>query len=415
MRLLRRLGRQVLPLVVLAVLVTAGLALYHGEREGRQRSYTAGAADSPDRLDILVTIERLDPANQRLTVQLTPVARDTPTSDPEPLIPARTLTVETTSPTKSAIQYPAGQRATATELTVNAAGITSDYPFDRYTAYIGLYAHADGDTLPVSLSLDDNDPSFALVVTQEHSPSGSVFLDMTLSRSRSTLIFTWLMMAVMWALALAVAAAARVQVTQRRGLTWPALGWMAATLFALTAFRNAAPGGPPVGSVLDYAAYLWAELIVAVSLVVTTVAAIRVERQDLERQDIPRQALASTARRSSAVVTGTRQVKSWQTYAAGAPSTRPRPSSSGMSAATPSPSASTAPGGAACSAVRCSSAVRGSSAGPTIAISAGPAISASAAARPAPAARGNRATMAGSTPSASLAAIRYSDEPVSAA
>ena len=129
----------------------------------------------------------------------------------------------------------------------------------------------------MSLILDDTDPSFALAVRPNQLTPGAVFLDVTLSRSRSTLIFAWFMMLVMWALALTVAAAARVQVNQRRALTWPALGWMAATLFALTAFRNAAPGSPPVGSVLDYAAYLWAEFIVAISLVVTVVAGIRNE------------------------------------------------------------------------------------------------------------------------------------------
>jgi hypothetical protein len=277
MRLVRRVGRQVVPLVVLALLVTAGLILYHGEREGRDRSYSVGA-DAPNRVDIAITIERMDPVSQRLTLQLLPIARGDLTVEQNSLIPTRQLTVGTTSLTKSVIEYPAGQRATSAELTVNAIGITSDYPFDHYTATIGVSAHDDSGPLPVSLTLDDTDPSFALSVAQDESTQGAVFLDVTLSRSRSTLIFAWLMMVIMWALALTVAAAARVQVTQRRGLTWPALGWMAATLFALTAFRNAAPGSPPVGSVLDYAAYLWAELIVAISVIVTAVAGIRAER-----------------------------------------------------------------------------------------------------------------------------------------
>jgi hypothetical protein len=276
--LARKLARQVLPLVVLAALVAGGLFLYHGEREGRQRSYAIGDAASPNRLDINLTIERMDPAVQRLTLQLLLVPQGNLTASPGSLIPTRDLTVETTSLARSVIRFPAGQHANATELTINAEGISSDYPFDRYRATIGLYAHAGDAAVPVSLTLDDTDPSFALAVTQGESAEGAATLDVTLSRSRSTLVFAWLMMAVMWALALAVAAAARVQVRQRRGLTWPALGWMAATLFALTGFRNAAPGGPPIGSVLDYAAYLWAELIVAVSVVITAAAGIRVEQ-----------------------------------------------------------------------------------------------------------------------------------------
>ena len=273
----RQLGRLVLPLVLLAGLVAAGLVLYHGEREGRDRTYSAGSDDAPNRLDIAISIERMDPATQRLTLQLLPVPHGDLTTGPNSLIPSRALTVGTTSLAKTVIEYPAGKPVSSAELAVNAIGISSDYPFDRYTASIGVYASADGTAVPVSLILDDTDPSFALAVRPNQITPGSVFLDVTLSRSRSTLIFAWFMMLVMWALALTVAAAARVQVNQRRALTWPALGWMAATLFALTAFRNAAPGSPPVGSVLDYAAYLWAEFIVAISLVVTVVAGIRNE------------------------------------------------------------------------------------------------------------------------------------------
>ena len=107
MRLVRRLGRQVLPLVVLALLVSAGLVLYHGEREGKQRSYST-RADAPNRVDIAITVERMDPATQRLTLQLLPIARDDLTDEQDALIPTRQLTVGTTSLTKPAIEYPAG-------------------------------------------------------------------------------------------------------------------------------------------------------------------------------------------------------------------------------------------------------------------------------------------------------------------
>ncbi|WP_343234858.1 DUF4436 family protein [Streptomyces sp. ICC4] len=66
-------------------------------------------------------------------------------------------------------------------------------------------------------------------------------------------------------------------VTRSKGLTWPALGWMAATLFALAAFRNTAPGTPPIGCLLDYLAFLWAETAIAFCLVTVVVMGIRAE------------------------------------------------------------------------------------------------------------------------------------------
>src|SRR5712691_8088647 len=123
-------------------------------------------------------------------------------------------------------------------------------------------------------------------------------------------------------------------------------------------------------------------------------------------------AAASSSRRSAGVVTGRRQVNPRQTYAAGAPPTRPRPASSGADSRVPSPSARTDPGGAACSAARSRSPVRGSSDGPAIAISTGPASSASATARPVPQARGYFPATGASTPSAAAAAARCRAEPV---
>ncbi|WP_329857739.1 DUF4436 family protein [Streptomyces sp. SP18ES09] len=82
----------------------------------------------------------------------------------------------------------------------------------------------------------------------------------------------------MWALAVAVLTGTWFLVTRRKGLTWPALGWMAATLFALAAFRNAAPGSPPIGSLIDYLAFLWAETVIAFCLVTVVVSGFRAER-----------------------------------------------------------------------------------------------------------------------------------------
>jgi|GEM_PF-5288466 len=82
---------------------------------------------------------------------------------------------------------------------------------------------------------------------------------------------------VRWALALAVAAAAAVVVRNRLGLVWPALAWMAATLFALAAFRGTAPGNPPIGTVLDLTAFLWAEAVVACALVGVVIRGVSLE------------------------------------------------------------------------------------------------------------------------------------------
>lgn len=82
------------------------------------------------------------------------------------------------------------------------------------------------------------------------------------------------MMVVMWALAASVLLGAWYLTTRTKGLVWPALAWMAATLFALSAFRNTAPGTPPIGCVLDWFAFLWAETIIALCLITVVITGV---------------------------------------------------------------------------------------------------------------------------------------------
>lgn len=84
-------------------------------------------------------------------------------------------------------------------------------------------------------------------------------------------------MIAMWGLAVSVLIGGWFLVTRRKGLAWPALGWMAATLFALAAFRNTAPGTPPIGCRLDYLAFLWAEILIAFCRITVVIAGLRAE------------------------------------------------------------------------------------------------------------------------------------------
>ncbi|MET9571334.1 DUF4436 family protein [Streptomyces virginiae] len=79
----------------------------------------------------------------------------------------------------------------------------------------------------------------------------------------SRLCFAVLMTVVMWALAASVLTGTWYLASRGEGLVRPAPDWRAATLFALAAFRNTAPGSPPVGCVLDRLAFLWAETLTA--------------------------------------------------------------------------------------------------------------------------------------------------------
>lgn len=271
-------GAGLLVIVAVGGLSAVGILGYTGEREVRQAQYLTGDSTSPNRVDLDVTLQRVDPVTRQLTVVVLPELRGRLAQDADALEPAADLVIDTPSLTQGTLRYPAGERVSAQNITLGLdTGVLSDYPFDHYTTTVGFFASAGGQPVAVNMVFRNYDPLFLVTPTGAAGQAGEVSADLRFSRSRGTLLLAWFLMATMWVLALSVLGAAIVLVRHRRGLVWPALGWMAATLFALVAVRNTVPGSPPIGSLFDYAAFLWAEAVVALSLAVTAACGIVTE------------------------------------------------------------------------------------------------------------------------------------------
>ncbi|MEV7774652.1 DUF4436 family protein [Kitasatospora sp. NPDC086791] len=264
--------------VAIVLSVAAGLLFYLDERSSRGHAQVVGTAPGPDFLEVGVILQRVDASAQTVTAKVLVQPHGALQVPGELLVPAQDVVLETTSLEQTTLTYPAGRQIASTAVAFNLVdGRVTDYPFDRYDAPIGFRATAGGRTVPVVIGILEGDPFFAFRQASVDTEDGGIAVTERISRSRSTFILAWFMMLAMWALALAVLLAAWLIVRQRRGIVWPALGWMAATLFALVGMRNAAPGNPPIGSLLDYAAFFWAELLVAVGLTTVVVRGARVE------------------------------------------------------------------------------------------------------------------------------------------
>ncbi|MFH8387537.1 DUF4436 family protein [Kitasatospora sp. NPDC018058] len=201
---------------------------------------------------------------------------------------ARPVEITATGTAKTTIKAAEGEAATPQLLHVEMYGGTAtDYPFDRHHMEAGFTATTGGTAVPVGVVFTDADPFFVLHPEATTASTGTVVLEAKITRSRSTFILAWFMIAAMWALALALAVlgAAEVLYRKREGLVWPSLGWMAATIFALIGMRNAAPGSPPIGSLIDYVAFFWAEGIIAASLTCTVLSGIRTEHQQRRERE----------------------------------------------------------------------------------------------------------------------------------
>ncbi|GCD96087.1 DUF4436 family protein [Embleya hyalina] len=263
--------------LALGVVLVVGVWLQVGERMALDTRHRASSS-APDRVDVRASVQRVDATARELVLRLLVTPRGSLAED-DGSAPAVGLSLQTSPEVRGDLNFPAHTRISTVDLQVAlGGGSVSDYPFDDYRTVLEFAAQAGGRPVPVNMTLSNSDALFALDVDASTDDGVAVF-DLGIERSGTVLLFGVFMMVAMWALAIAVLIGARTLVVGRRGLVWPALGWMAATLFALAAFRNTAPGSPPIGSLLDYLAFLWAEAIVAASLTVTVLVGAAVENR----------------------------------------------------------------------------------------------------------------------------------------
>ncbi|WP_327301094.1 DUF4436 family protein [Streptomyces goshikiensis] len=271
-------GRLLAPgLVLLAVVatLTVGTWLQFGERQALETRHVAGSS-APDRVDVDASIQRVDAAGRELTLRVlvTPRGR---LAEAGGISPVDELILQTSPSIRGDLTFRAHSRISTVDVPVTVTdGSITDYPFDAYDAAIEIGATQGGVKVPVNMTLSNNDVLFSTSVDASEIDGAAVF-DVGLGRSNSVLIFSVFMMVAMWALAVSVLIGTRFLVTRRKGLVWPALGWMAATLFALAAFRNTAPGTPPIGCLLDYIAFLWAETVIAFCVITAVAVGVRAE------------------------------------------------------------------------------------------------------------------------------------------
>lgn len=263
-------------LLVVIVAVCVGLGLYWINDNSQSGEQTAGDAAAGDRVSVMATVERVDAPRYTASVRIWVIPRGGFTSDGGDTA-NRDIEVLASGLTEGNLSLTAGRRIASKTVTVELhQGEITNYPFDRYAVDLYFSAMRDGKNVPVEVVVENSDAFFSVSASAD-SGTTEPGLELQFTRSISTNIMVALMFVVMWALALSVAAAAVIIVRKEMGLAWPAMSWMAATLFALAMFRGTAPGSPPFGCILDYTAFLWAEVIVACSLTYVVVRGVQLE------------------------------------------------------------------------------------------------------------------------------------------
>ncbi|WP_319063592.1 DUF4436 family protein [Streptomyces europaeiscabiei] len=261
--------------------VAVGSWLQFTERQAGDTVHTVGSS-AVDRVDVEAVVQSVDAAGRELVLRVWVTPRGT-LDEADGAAPVADLSLQTSGATLSDLEFAAHERLATSDVQVAlTGGSISDYPFDTYETDIAFGAQLGGKQVPVRMLFSNNDTLFS--ISAEPAPSRQeAVVALGLARSGSLLVFAVFMMVVMWALAASVLIGAWYLTTGGEGLVWPGLAWMAATLFALAAFRNTAPGTPPIGCVLDWFAFLWAESIIALCLITVVITGVNKALQ----QDTP--------------------------------------------------------------------------------------------------------------------------------
>ena len=266
--------RLLISLVVLLIVTAASVSGYLASRHSTNQESFFGDFDNPNRVEVTAWITKADAAGQVLSVIITNVRPYGSLSDEGNFAQDATLFTNAVGNWRASIK--GGDSAPDIEQRIAVTGTITDYPFDRYKAALELHVVGpDNAELPVALTVLNTDAFFRIDTAEGDPSSGGLLVNMEVQRSTPTLVFAVFIMVLMLGLAAAAAVAAFYVLNWRRGLIFPACSMMAAILFALIPLRNAVPGAPPIGSIIDFGSFFIAEAVISLSLIAGVINGFR--------------------------------------------------------------------------------------------------------------------------------------------
>ena len=294
--------------LLVAALYGAGyvwtLATFRGETSVPTRVFGTGGA-SPDLMTLRLNVLQIDPAVQEVSIRIIPraggelVENNNGTLKEELVLDlegARASFGSTLAEGSSEIIFPKGHATAPLDATFMLEGGSVDtYPFDRYRVGVKMTiskrdtASPTGFTaVPLSLELSPGVAGYKVDAREvrhkseetgrdvrPETESDTVELELTVQRSNTAFWFSIFLMAMVGLLALSCAAIAVSVAVAGRRVEPQFFTWMAGTLFAIVGLRGVLPGNPPLGSLPEFLVFVWAESLVALSLLCIVVVHLR--------------------------------------------------------------------------------------------------------------------------------------------
>jgi hypothetical protein len=260
-------------LLLLAAAYAFVLCAFKNEGDNRAAVLSPNEKVGSDRIDAYARIVSADPVKGDLSVRLTFTPHGSLLSA-DGVTLSRDLLLDVSSAAgKHAYEFKKGKRMDPVEAIVEIYdGEPMEYPFDKHEAQLSFYFEAAGaaeadKSVPVAIELYGSvsglkiDAEYAKENADDH-----VVVDLSLCRAPTAIFFSVFIMAAMWSLTLGVVFLVFRVLAGHRKIEISMFSFLGALLFAFPALRNSQPGTPPIGTLSDFLAFFWAEVLIALSL-----------------------------------------------------------------------------------------------------------------------------------------------------
>ena len=288
----------IVSVVVLAIFVGAmiyTLTLFGKESVQTKAPISDIGDKSPTHIDADIKLVSIDANKGDLTARIEFDASDNLKNEDETLKQDLKLFVNSANG-KQEIDFAKGKRMTPVEGVFNMAeGQATEYPFDKYTADIDINIarakpldkkkletatatdsehpaakdESDEDEIPIGVDFFGSIAGFAIDgAKSKNSDIDFVTVNVNVQRSGTVKFFSMFVSVLMWALAICVLLFVMSLVFRGRKIEIGMFSFLAALLFAFYAVRNSQPNVPPIGVYSDFLSFFWAEVIIALCLLI---------------------------------------------------------------------------------------------------------------------------------------------------
>jgi hypothetical protein len=265
-------------LVVFAGAYVFVLNAYKNESNNRAAELVADTQKAGEnRIDVSGRIVTADPIKGDVVVRLEFTPHGSFASGDGGTL-SRDLDLYVSSATgKNVHEFKKGKRMNPVEAVVEIyEGEPMDYPFDSHTAELSFFfepaagkgGEAGGaEAISMAVELRGSVAGLRLETeyAKENTPDHAV-IEISIQRASTAVFFSVFIMIAMWALVIGVVFLVFRVFAGHRKIEISMFSFLGALLFAFPALRNSQPGTPPIGTMSDFIAFFWAEVIIALSL-----------------------------------------------------------------------------------------------------------------------------------------------------